>query len=73
MSTKKELEAQLAKLQKAAALEKSLPKINISDVSIDMDGSDSINKVIAEAVKEGMIALQKIGSPYGIYINGGSK
>jgi hypothetical protein len=68
MSTKKELEQKIKVLEDVLEGEQSRPTGHtISDCHIEM--KDDTKIAIAEAVKEGMKALQSLdGKSYGIYL-----
>lgn len=60
--TKKELEQKVAELQKALEEEKQRPTgHSVTGCSFDMSNPDQTKIAIAEAVKEGMKALQSLG------------
>jgi len=72
MSTKKQLEQKIKDLEVTLEEHRKLGKgCNISDVSVDMNRNET-SIAIANAVEEGMRALQRIGdsNSYGIYIEG---
>lgn len=76
MSTKAELEVQVAALLEQVAEQEALATnqvgTNISNCNIDMGEACEMKLVVAQAVLEGMLALQTLwGDNYGIYI--GSK
>lgn len=70
MKTKKDLENELAVLREQLEKEQSRPTgATISNCNIT--NTDDAKVAIADAVKEGMKALQSLdGDSYGIYING---
>lgn len=73
--TKKELELKVKTLEEALS---TIPRGNsISDVSIDMSKPDETKLAIANAVSEGMKALQSLAedqsNSYGIYISSGNE
>lgn len=72
MATKKELESKLKELQAQLSREQERPTGHtISNCNIDMTKPDATKIAVAEAVKEGMKALQKLGGDsYGIYLSG---
>ena len=72
MKTKKDLENELVILREQLEKEQSRPTgSTISNCNIT--NTDDAKVAIADAVKEGMKALQSLdGDSYGIYINGGN-
>lgn len=70
MTTKIELIEQIGELEKELKREKSLPKgLTVSQCSIDMTKPDTTKLAIANAVAEGMKALQSLGGDsYGLYV-----
>lgn len=70
MSTKKELEQEIKNLKEKLEKEESRPTGHtVTNCHIDM--KDDAKIAIAEAVKEGMKALQSLdGDSYGIYFEG---
>ena len=70
MSTKKQLEDEIAVLKAQLETEQDRPAgHSISHCHIDMTKPDATKVAIAEAVAEGMKALQSLGGDsYGIYL-----
>jgi len=69
--TKAELEKQIEELKNELDKEKLRPQYHIEGCHIDMSKVDEKAIAIANAVEEGMKALQSISNAdsYGIYIN----
>jgi hypothetical protein len=75
--TKADLEARISELEEALNNELSRPTGHkIDNCNIDMSAPDSTKIAIAEAVGEGMKALQQLGvksEQYGMYFAGNMK
>ncbi len=75
MTTKAELEKQIEDLKKVIKKEESRPTGHtISNCAIDMSKPDEAKLAVANAVAEGMKALQSLGGDsYGLYFEANDK